>query len=332
MPKVKDIFSQLNGTKCFFTLDLLAGYHHIPLDETSIPKTAFISPFGKYRYIKVPFGLAQVWTYFQELMTRILKDFNFTISYLDSIIIFSRTAQEHLDHIKQVFEKLRSTYLSMKLRKCHLFTKEIQYLGYILSTKGITPLTSKTQAIKSMHPPKMPKQGYAFLGLVGYYRKFIRNFCKNSQAFDTFNPSSSKIQVDTNNTQGISHPSTNIALPKSRKMLHSLYRHIRWCLWGTVVSGTWWNRIHNSLPFTYLHWHKTEMEHHRTKGLWCILLSHEIELLPSGSWNHSMQLDVDFSYCWLNLVEVWYSLEQYIGLKEDKLSSTTFIQTWWSPQ
>ena len=93
MPKVEDIFSQLNGSKYFSTLDLLAGYHHIPLDEASIPKTAFTSPFGKCEYIKVPFGLTQAPAYFQELMTGILKDVNFAIAYLDDTIIFSRKAE-----------------------------------------------------------------------------------------------------------------------------------------------------------------------------------------------------------------------------------------------
>ena len=99
MLKVEDIFSQLNGTKHFSTLDLWAGYHHIPLDGSSIPKTTFNSPFRKYEHIKVPFGLAQAPTYFQELKTGVLKDFLFAIAYLDDIIIFSRTAEEHLYHI-----------------------------------------------------------------------------------------------------------------------------------------------------------------------------------------------------------------------------------------
>ena len=90
----------------FSTLDLRAGYHHIPLDNFSIPKTAFNSPFGKYQYVKVPFGLAQAPAYFQELMTGILKEFNFAIAYLDDIIIFSRTAEEYLSHIRKVFKKL----------------------------------------------------------------------------------------------------------------------------------------------------------------------------------------------------------------------------------
>ena len=96
MTKVEDIFSKLNGATYFTTLDLRAGYHHIPLDKPSIPKTAFNSPFGKFEYVKVPFGLAQAPAYFQELMIGILKDFNFAIAYLDDIIIFSKTPQEHL--------------------------------------------------------------------------------------------------------------------------------------------------------------------------------------------------------------------------------------------
>ena len=176
MPKVKDIFSKLNGAKYFSTLDLWASYHHIPLDKSSIPKTAFNSPFGKYEHIKVPFGLAQVPAYFQELMTGILKDFNFAIAHLEDIIIFSKTAEGHLSYIKQVFEKLWAAKLSIKLNKCHFFSKEIQYLGHILSTKGIQPLPLKTQAIQKMHPPTTPKQVHVFLGLVGYYRKFIKDF------------------------------------------------------------------------------------------------------------------------------------------------------------
>ena len=178
MTKVEDIFSKLNGATYFTTLDLWAGYHHIPLDKPSIPKTAFNSPFGKYEYMKVPFGLAQVPAYFQELMTGILKDFNFTIAYLNDIIIFSKTPQEHLSHIRMVFEKLKSADLSKKKSKCNFFSKEIQYLGHILSATGIRPLPSKTHAIQYMQPPTTPKQVRAFLGLVRYYRKFIKGFAK----------------------------------------------------------------------------------------------------------------------------------------------------------
>ena len=137
MHKVEDIFSKLNGAKYFSTLHFPGGFHHIPLEKSSIPKTAFNSPFGKYEYIKVPFGLAQALAYFQKLMAGIVKDFNFAIAYSDDIIIFSTTVEEHLSYIKQVFEKLHTVKLSMKLSKCHFFMKEIQYLEHILSTKGI---------------------------------------------------------------------------------------------------------------------------------------------------------------------------------------------------
>ena len=178
MPKVEDIFSQLNGAKYFSTLDLRAGYHHIGLTTDSIPKTAFTSPFGKYEYVKVPFGLAQVPAYFQELMTGVLKDLPFAMAYLDNIIIYSSTPEEHLEHIRTVFEKLRDAKLSMKLSKCHFFANEIQYLGHILGKERIKPVPAKTEAIKVMHPPVNPKQVRAFLRLVGYYRKFIKNFAK----------------------------------------------------------------------------------------------------------------------------------------------------------
>ena len=110
-------------------------------------------------------------------MTGILKGLSFAIAYLDDIIIFSKTPQD-LSHIRKVSEKLRSAKLSMKMSKCNFFSKEIQYLGHILSATGIQPLLSKTQAIKRMQPPTMPKQVRAFLGLVRYYRKFIKGFTK----------------------------------------------------------------------------------------------------------------------------------------------------------
>ena len=162
MPKVEDIFSKLNRATYFTTLDLWAGYHHIPLDKPSIPKTAFNSPFGKYKYVKVPFGLAQAPSYFQELMTDILKDFNFTIAYLDDIIIFSKTPQEHLSHIRKVFRELKSANLSMKKSKYNFLSKVIQYLGHILSATGVRPLPSKTHAIQHMQPPTTSKQVLSF--------------------------------------------------------------------------------------------------------------------------------------------------------------------------
>ena len=114
-------------------------------------------------------------------MTGILKDFPFAMAYLDDIIIFSKTPQEHLSHICMIFKKLKSINLSMKKSKCSFFSKEIQYLGHILSVTGIWQLPAKTHTIQHMRPPTTPKQVRAFLGLVGYYRKFIKGFAKTSK-------------------------------------------------------------------------------------------------------------------------------------------------------
>ena len=111
-------------------------------------------------------------------MTGVLKDLPFAMAYLDDIIIYSSTPEEHLQNIKTVFKKLRHAKLSMKLNKCHFFAKEIQYLGHILGVEGIKPVPAKTEAIKAMHPPINLKQVRTFLGLVRYYRKFIKNFAK----------------------------------------------------------------------------------------------------------------------------------------------------------
>ena len=144
MPKVEDIFSKLNGAKYFTTLDLRAGYHHIPLDKSSILKTAFNLPFRKYEYVKVPFGLAQAPACFQELMTGILKDFNFTLAYLDDIIIFSKTPEEHLSHICKVFQKLHSAKLSMKLSKCHFSPKKCSFRTHLEHQRDLTTTIKNT--------------------------------------------------------------------------------------------------------------------------------------------------------------------------------------------
>ena len=146
MQKVKDIFSKLNSAQYFSILNLWARYHHISLNDTLIPKTTFTSPFWKYEYLKVPSGPAQAPVNFQE----VLKDLPFAIAYIDDIIINSKTAEEHFNHLQQIFHKLYNAKLSMKFSKCHFFDKEIQYLDHVLSTTGIKSLPLKAEAIKLM--------------------------------------------------------------------------------------------------------------------------------------------------------------------------------------
>ena len=107
MPRVEDIFAKLGKAKFYTTFDLRSGYHHISLDKDLIMKTAFVAPFSKYEYLKVPFGLVQAPAYFQNLMTKVLNGLNFTLAYLDDVIIFSETDEQHLKHIQSVLTRLK---------------------------------------------------------------------------------------------------------------------------------------------------------------------------------------------------------------------------------
>ena len=193
MPKVEDIFSQLNGAKYFSTLDLRAGYHHIGLTMDSIPKTAFTSPIGKYEYVKVPFGLAQVLAYFQELMTGVLKELLFAMAYLDDIIIYSSTPEEHLEHIRTVFEKLCDAKLSMKLSKCHFFAKEIQYLGHILGRERDKTSPSQDRSHQGYAPTSEPKTGSRLPRTSGILQKVHQKLRQNSKTSNNVNSNGHKI-------------------------------------------------------------------------------------------------------------------------------------------
>ena len=140
--------------------------------------------------------------------------------------------------------------------------KEVQYLGHILSTTGIRPFISKTQAINNMHPPKTAKQVHAFLGLVGCHRKFIKNFAKMAKLLTLLTHSESKIWMDTStsysffDTKGHSYTSTYLVLPRSSKTIHSIHSCIRWCMWSPTLTRIWLARISSSLSLSYLHGHR----------------------------------------------------------------------------
>ena len=177
LPKIDEMYGRLKGAKYFTTLDLRSGYYHIGLSKGSKAKTAFVTPFGKYQFEVVPFGLAQAPAYFQQLISMVLQDCSeFAMAYLDDIIIFSRNEREHLKHIQIIFQKLIDAGLKLKESKCDFFKKEIHYLGHLISSEGIHPLPEKLDTIHNMPRPKTPKEIKQFLGLCGYYRKFVPRF------------------------------------------------------------------------------------------------------------------------------------------------------------
>ena len=125
-----------------------SGYYHIGLSENSKAKTAFVTPFGKYQFEAVPFGLAQAPAYFLQLISMVLQGCSdFAMAYLDDIIIFSKNEEEHLKHIEIIFQKLKEAGLKLKESKCDLFKREIHYLGHLISDSGIYPLPEKLDTI-----------------------------------------------------------------------------------------------------------------------------------------------------------------------------------------
>ena len=182
LPKIDELYAKLKGFKVFSSLDLRSGYYHIGLTESAKPKSAFIiSSLVKYQFNRVPFGLAQAPAYFQKLINDVLRGCNFAMGYLDDIIIYSRNDKEHLEHLEEIFKRLKAAGLKLKLEKCCFLKKHIQYLGHLISAEGIQPLPEKLESIAKMPAPKTPKEVKQFLGLVGYYRKFVPRFADISR-------------------------------------------------------------------------------------------------------------------------------------------------------
>ena len=153
------MYANLCGAKIFTTLDLRSGYYHIGLDKESKAKTAFITPFGKYEFNAVLFGLAQAPAYFQQLISMVLQDCSeFVMASLNKIIIFSKNEEEHLKHIEIIFQKLKAAGLKLKESKCDFFKREIHYLGHLISVDGIQPLPEKLESIRNMPKPKISKR------------------------------------------------------------------------------------------------------------------------------------------------------------------------------
>ena len=177
LPKIDEMFEKLKGAKCFSTIDLRSGYYHIGLTRESRAKSAFVVPMGKWEFKLTPFRLSQAPVYFQLLIDKVLMGCSkLAMGYLDNIIIFSSNKKEHLQHIEEIFNRLECFGLKMKREKCDFFKKHIQYLGHLIAEEGFTPLPEKLESICNMPRPKMLKEVKQFLGLIGYYRKFVPRF------------------------------------------------------------------------------------------------------------------------------------------------------------
>ena len=176
-PKIQELLSKLNNCKFVSSLDLCSGYYHISLTEEAKKKTAFVMADRKYQWNIVPFSLANAISTFQYLMFKVLTGLSqFAFTYLDDVLIFSKSCEEHLQHLNTVFLKFKEAGLKIKLSKCQFFKTQLHYLGHKISANGLEPLPEKLKVIKNLAPTKNMNEAHQILGLLGYYRSFIPAF------------------------------------------------------------------------------------------------------------------------------------------------------------
>ena len=171
---LQDFNADLRGKTVFSKVDLLKGYHQIPVNPDDVKKTAVITPFGLFLFPRCPFGLKNAGQDFQRLMDKILGEIPHIFVYLDDILIASSSQEEHLQDLELVFKTLEENGLVVNRKKCILGEKSIEFLGHLCDAHGIKPLPCKVEAIRKVKPPTTIKELQRFLGMINYYRRFIK--------------------------------------------------------------------------------------------------------------------------------------------------------------
>ncbi|GKD36900.1 putative nucleotidyltransferase, ribonuclease H [Tanacetum coccineum] len=180
LPRIDDLFDQLQGSSIYSKIDLRSGYHQLRVREEDIPKTAFRTRYGHYEFQVMPFGLTNAPAVFMDLMNRVSKPYldKFVIVFIDDILIYSRDEKEHEEHLKTILELLKKEELYAKFSKCEFWIHTVKFLGHVIDSSGIHVDPTKIEAVKNWASPTTPSEIRQFLGLAGYYRRFIEGFSK----------------------------------------------------------------------------------------------------------------------------------------------------------
>ncbi|GKA90738.1 putative reverse transcriptase domain-containing protein [Tanacetum coccineum] len=180
LPRIDDLFDQLQGSSVYSKIDLRSGYHQLRVRDEDIPKTAFRTRYGHYEFQVMPFGLTNAPAVFMDLMNRVCRPYldKFVIVFIDDILIYSKTKEEHDAHLRLILELLKKEELYAKFSKCDFWLSKVQFLGHVIDSEGIHVDPAKIESIKDWESPKTPTEIRQFLGLAGYYRRFIEGFSK----------------------------------------------------------------------------------------------------------------------------------------------------------
>lgn len=178
LPRIDDLFDVLSGSKWFSRCDLAQGYHQMRVADEDVQKTAFRTRYGHFEFTVLPFGLTNAPSAFMTMMNKVLQPYldRFVVVFLDDILVFSKTQEEHIAHLRTVFAELRKHKLHVKLPKCAFGLQEVGFLGHVVGADGIKVDKQKTAAVQSWPVPTTVHEVRAFLGLAGYYRRFVKGF------------------------------------------------------------------------------------------------------------------------------------------------------------
>nr|GFB54060.1 putative reverse transcriptase domain-containing protein [Tanacetum cinerariifolium] len=180
LPRIDDLFDQLQGSSVYSKIDLRSGYHQLRVREEDIPKTAFRTRYGHYEFQVMPFGLTNAPVVFMDLMNQVCKPYldKFVIVFIDDILIYSKDEKEHEEHLKAILELLKKEELYAKFSKCEFWIPKVQFLDHVIDSQGIHVDLTKIKSVKDCASPKSPTEIRQFLGLAGYYRRFSEGFLK----------------------------------------------------------------------------------------------------------------------------------------------------------
>jgi hypothetical protein len=180
LPRVEDLFDQRRGARIFSNIDLQTGYHQVKISPSDIPKTTLSTRYGLYEFTVMPFGLTNAPAYFMKLMNKVFMEYldRFIVVFIDDILIYSKSDSDHEEHLRLVLKKLRDNQLYAKYSKCEFWIDKVSFLGHIISNGGITVDPAKVKGIVAWSIPTTVTEIRSFLGLAGYYRRFIEGFSK----------------------------------------------------------------------------------------------------------------------------------------------------------